>query len=46
MFIVGALVIALLIVGYLYYQRTRNDITIELPKVSSIVDRNYIFAVA
>jgi len=27
------LVIALAVLGYLYYERTRNDVTIELPKV-------------
>jgi hypothetical protein len=27
------LVLALSIVGYLYYQRTSNDVTIQLPKV-------------
>jgi hypothetical protein len=32
--IIGALVVALSTVGYLYYQRTSNDITIQLPKVS------------
>jgi predicted negative regulator of RcsB-dependent stress response len=32
--IVGVLVVALGVVGYLYYQRTANDITIQLPKVS------------
>ena len=31
--IIGALVVALAVVGYLYYQRTSNDITIKLPKV-------------
>ena len=30
---IGALVIALAVVGFLYYQRTSNDITIQLPKV-------------
>jgi len=30
---IGALVIALAVVGYLYYQRTNSDITIQLPKV-------------
>jgi hypothetical protein len=30
---IGALVIALAVVGYLYYQRTANDITIGLPKI-------------
>jgi hypothetical protein len=32
--IIGGLVVALCVVGYLYYQRTSNDITIQLPKVS------------
>jgi hypothetical protein len=32
--IIGGLVLALSVVGYLYYQRTANDITIQLPKVS------------
>jgi hypothetical protein len=32
--IIGALVVALGVVGYLYYERTTNDITIQLPKVS------------
>jgi hypothetical protein len=32
--IIGGLIVALCVVGYLYYQRTRNDITIHLPKVS------------
>jgi len=27
------LVVALAVLGYLYYERTRNDVTIELPKV-------------
>jgi hypothetical protein len=31
--IIGALVVAVAVVGYLYYQRTRNDITIQIPKV-------------
>ena len=31
--IIGALIVALGVVGYLYYQRTHNDITISLPKV-------------
>lgn len=31
--IIGALVVALAVVGYLYYQRTSNDITIGLPKI-------------
>jgi hypothetical protein len=32
--IVGGLVVALCLVGYLYYQRTANDTTIQLPKIS------------
>jgi ABC-type transporter Mla subunit MlaD len=44
--IIGALVVVLAIVGYLYYQRTRNDITIQLPKIGSIMDRNDIWHVA
>ena len=32
--IIGGLVVALGVVGYLYYQRTSHDITIQLPKVS------------
>ena len=31
--IIGSLYVALCVVGYLYYQRTSNDIIIELPKV-------------
>jgi hypothetical protein len=31
--IIVGLVVALCVVGYLYYQRTSNDITIQLPKV-------------
>jgi hypothetical protein len=31
--VIDALIIALLVVGFLYYQRTRSDITIQLPKV-------------
>jgi hypothetical protein len=31
--IIGALIVALAVVGFLYYQRTQNDITIQLPKV-------------
>jgi hypothetical protein len=30
---IGVLIVALLVVGYLYYQRTRNDITIQMPKI-------------
>ena len=31
--IIGALVVAVAVIGYLYNQRTRNDITIQMPKV-------------
>lgn len=31
--IIGALVIALAVLGYFYYQRTTNDVTIRLPKI-------------
>jgi hypothetical protein len=31
--IIGALIVALAVVGYLYYQRINNDITISLPKI-------------
>jgi hypothetical protein len=31
--IIGGLVVALCVVGYLYYQRTSGDITIQLPKI-------------
>ena len=31
--IIGGLAVALCVVGYLYYQRTSSDITIQLPKV-------------
>ena len=33
MAIIGALVVAVAVFGYLYYQRTSNDITIQVPKV-------------
>jgi hypothetical protein len=32
--IIGGLVVALCVVGYLNYERTANDVTIQLPKVS------------
>jgi len=32
--IIGGLVVALCVVGHLYYQRTANDITIHVPKVT------------
>jgi hypothetical protein len=31
--IIAALVVAVVVLGFLYYQRTRHDITIQLPKV-------------
>jgi len=31
--IIGALVVAVAVFGYLYYQRTSNDVTIQMPKV-------------
>jgi hypothetical protein len=31
--IIVALAIAVAVFGYLYYQRTRSDITIQMPKV-------------
>jgi predicted negative regulator of RcsB-dependent stress response len=31
--VVGILISALCVLGYLYYQRTKNDITIQVPKV-------------
>jgi hypothetical protein len=31
--LIGVLVVALAVVGYLYYQRTANDITIQPPKI-------------
>ena len=31
--LIGALIAALVIVGFLYYQRTRSDITIQVPKI-------------
>jgi hypothetical protein len=37
--IIGALVVAVAVVGYLYYQRTRNDITIQMPKVQGRRDK-------
>jgi type IV secretory pathway TrbF-like protein len=30
---IGALIVAVAVVGYFYYQRTRSDITIQVPKV-------------
>ena len=31
--IIVALVVAVAVLGYFYYQRTKNDITIQVPKV-------------
>ncbi len=31
--IIAALAVAVVVIGYLYYERTRNDITIQIPKV-------------
>jgi hypothetical protein len=31
--IIAALVVAVAVLGFLYYQRTSNDIRIQLPKV-------------
>jgi hypothetical protein len=31
--IIAGLVVAVAVLGFLYYQRTSNDITIKLPKV-------------
>jgi hypothetical protein len=31
--IIVALAVAVVVIGYLYYQRTRNDITIQMAKV-------------
>ncbi len=32
-FVIGALLVVVVVLGYLYYQRTQNDITIQLPKI-------------
>ena len=32
--VISGLVVALSVIGYLYYERKSNDITIQLPKVS------------
>jgi hypothetical protein len=37
--IIVGLVVALSIVGYLYYQRTSGDITIQLQKVSLLLGK-------
>jgi hypothetical protein len=31
--IIGGLLVVVAVLGFLYYQRTKNDITIQLPKV-------------
>jgi hypothetical protein len=31
--IIGVLVVAVALLGYLYYQRTSSDITIQVPKI-------------
>lgn len=31
--IIGVLIVVVAVIGYMYYQRTRNDITISVPKV-------------
>lgn len=31
--LIGLLVVTVVVLGYLYYQRTQNDITINLPSV-------------
>jgi len=31
--IIAALVVVVAVLGYLYYQRTSNDITISVPKI-------------
>jgi hypothetical protein len=31
--IIAALIVVVAVVGYLYYQRTKNDITISVPKI-------------
>ena len=31
--IISVLAFAVVVLGYFYYQRTKNDITIQLPKV-------------
>ena len=30
---IGVLATTVVVLGYLYYQRTQNDITIQLPKI-------------
>lgn len=31
--LIGVLIVAVVVLGFLYYQSTRNDITIQLPSV-------------
>lgn len=31
--LIGVLIVAVAVLGYFYYQSTRNDITIQLPSV-------------
>ena len=31
--VIGVLALAVVVLGYFYYERTKNDITIQLPKV-------------
>jgi len=31
--IIAVLIVVVAVIGYMYYQRTRNDITISIPKV-------------
>jgi hypothetical protein len=31
--ILGVLALAVVVLGYFYYERTKNDVTIQLPKV-------------
>ena len=31
--IIGVLAVTVVVLGYFYYQRTKNDVTIHLPKV-------------
>ena len=31
-FIIGALLVAVAVLGYFYYDRTKSDVTIQLPK--------------
>jgi predicted negative regulator of RcsB-dependent stress response len=34
-FIIGALLVAVAVLGYFYYERTKNDITISPPKIET-----------